>query len=164
MLSWLVKRLTNTVVDSIVNRLMQDPYTENLFSFVTIAQKLNPRGIMEATMRAESGKPIHRPLGSPVVRSSWHQLLFNPVHLHRLPTQDGVNIRTKTTIGPQAKKPLHLEIPILISGMSYGGALGLKAKMGLARGAAMAGTAHKLRGGTPCFRGATGSPIFYWTV
>jgi glutamate synthase domain-containing protein 2 len=36
---------------------------------------------------------------------------------------------------------VNLEIPILISGMSYGGALSLKAKISLARGASMAGTA-----------------------
>ncbi|MDA8353239.1 MAG: FMN-binding glutamate synthase family protein [Firmicutes bacterium] len=141
MLSWLVKRVTNGVADAILNRVIQDPYTENLFSFVTIAQKLTPRAIVEAGMRAESGKPIPRPLGSPLVRSPWDQLMFNPVHLYRMPTQDGVPIRTGVTIGPRAQKPLHLEIPILISGMSYGGALGLKAKMGLARGASLAGTA-----------------------
>jgi hypothetical protein len=83
-------------------------------------------------MRAESGKPIERPLGSPIVLSDWHKLLFNPVHLFRLPTADGVQIQTSTTIGPRARKPLQLEIPILITGMSYGGALSLKAKTALA--------------------------------
>ncbi len=89
MLSWLMKRLTNGVVDSVLDRVIQDPYTENLFSFVTIAQKLTPRAIVEATMRAESGKPIERPLGSPVIRSPWDQLTFNPVHLYRMPTRTG---------------------------------------------------------------------------
>jgi glutamate synthase domain-containing protein 2 len=58
-----------------------------------------------------------------------------------MPTPDGVEIQTGVTIGPKAKKPLALEIPILITGMSCGGALGLKAKLALARGASMAGTA-----------------------
>jgi glutamate synthase domain-containing protein 2 len=61
--------------------------------------------------------------------------------MFKLPTQDGVQIQTGTTIGPKAKKPLNLEIPILITGMSYGSALSLKAKVALARGASMAGTA-----------------------
>lgn len=141
MISKLVHRLVNLVVDSVVNRIVQDPYTENLFSYVTIVQKLSARSIVEACLRAESGKPLERPLGSPVVLSRWEQLMFNPVHLYRMPTQDGVQIETSCVIGPKAKKPLQLEIPILISGMSYGGALGLKAKMALARGASMAGTA-----------------------
>jgi glutamate synthase domain-containing protein 2 len=104
-------------------------------------QKLTPRAIIEAGMRAESGKPIERPLGSPIVLSDWHKLLLNPVHLFRLPTEDGVQIQTTTIIGPRAKKPLQLEIPILITGMSYGGALSLKAKIALAKAATMAGTA-----------------------
>lgn len=141
MISWMIRRMANGLMDAVVNRLLQDPYTENLFSFFTIGQKLGPRSIIEAGMRAESGKPLERPLGSPVVLSPWEKLLFNPVHLHRLPTPDGVQIQTGVTIGPRAKRPLSLEIPILITGMSYGGALALKAKIALARGATMAGTA-----------------------
>jgi glutamate synthase domain-containing protein 2 len=142
MLTRIVHRIINTVADAVVNRMMQDPYTENLYSYVTVLQKLTMRSMVEAGMRAESGKPLQRPLGSPVVLSRWEHLLFNPVHLApRMPTPDGVQIHTGVTIGPRAKKPLNLEIPILISGMSYGGALGLKAKIALARGASMAGTA-----------------------
>lgn len=141
MLTRIVHRIINAVADAVMNRMMQDPYTENLFSYVTITQKLTLRAIVEAAMRAESGKPIPRPLGSPIVLSQWEQLMFNPVHLYRMPTQDGVRVQTGVTIGPKAKKPLTLEIPILITGMSYGGALGLKAKQALARGASMAGTA-----------------------
>jgi glutamate synthase domain-containing protein 2 len=141
----MIRKMTNgmmdTMMDHYMNRMMQDPYTENLFSFVTIMQKLTPRAIIEASMRAESGKPIERPLGSPIVLSEWQKILLNPVHMFRLPTQDGVQIHTGTVIGPKAKKPLKLEIPIMIAGMSYGGALSLKAKIALARGASMAGTA-----------------------
>lgn len=140
MLTRIIHRIVNTVVDAVVSRILQDPYTENLYSYVTVVQKLSARALVEAGMRAETGKPLERPLGSPIVLSRWEQLMFNPVHLYRMPTQDGVQIQTGVTIGPKAKKPLSLEIPIMITGMSYGGALGLKAKMALARGASMAGT------------------------
>lgn len=140
MLTRIIHRIVNTVVDAVVNRILQDPYTENLYSYVTVVQKLSARALVEAGMRAETGKPLERPLGSPIVLSRWEKLMFNPVHLYRMPTQDGVKIQTGVTIGPKAKKPLSLEIPIMITGMSYGGALGLKAKMALARGASMAGT------------------------
>lgn len=133
--------MMNNMMDQMMEGMMEEPYTENLFSFVTIMQKLSPRAIIEAGMRAESGKPIQRPLGSPNVLSKWEKLLLNPVHLSKLPTQDGVEIQTGTTIGPQADKPLKLEIPILITGMSYGGALSIKAKTALARASARAGTA-----------------------
>ena len=48
---------------------------------------------------------------------------------------------TKTVLGARfAKKPIELDIPIYITGMSFG-ALSLEAKMALAKGASMAGTA-----------------------
>ncbi|OPX88523.1 MAG: Glutamate synthase (NADPH) large chain [Pelotomaculum sp. PtaB.Bin104] len=141
MFAWLTRKITNAMSDSMMGRMLQDPYTENMFSMFPIARKIGMQNIVEAGMRAESGKPIERPLGSPVVLSPWETLLFSPVHLFRMPTQDGVEIQTGVTIGSAANKPLHLEIPVLISGMSYGGALSLKAKIALARGASMAGTA-----------------------
>jgi glutamate synthase domain-containing protein 2 len=144
LLQWIVKKMMNgmmdTMMDHYMKRMMQEPYTENLLSFFTIMQKLTPRAIFEASMRAESGKPLERPLGSPIVLSDWNKILLNPVHMFKLPTQDGVQIHTGTVIGPKAKKPLQLEIPIMITGMSYGSALSLKTKIALARGASMAGT------------------------
>ena len=47
---------------------------------------------------------------------------------------------TQTVIGPKAKRPLVLDIPVYITGMSFG-ALSFEAKIALARGATMAGTA-----------------------
>ena len=48
---------------------------------------------------------------------------------------------TKTVLGARfAKHPIELDIPIYITGMSFG-ALSLEAKMALAKGASMAGTA-----------------------
>ncbi|MBM7622838.1 FMN-binding glutamate synthase family protein [Sporohalobacter salinus] len=49
--------------------------------------------------------------------------------------------KLRQPIGAQAKKPLKLELPILLAGMSYGGALSLNAKVALARASARAGTA-----------------------
>src|SRR6202165_4097873 len=49
--------------------------------------------------------------------------------------------QTRTVLGARfAKNPLVLDIPIYITGMSFG-ALSLEAKMALAKGASMAGTA-----------------------
>ena len=47
---------------------------------------------------------------------------------------------TETVLGPRAKRPLKLDIPVYITGMSFG-ALSYEAKTALARGATMAGTA-----------------------
>ena len=47
---------------------------------------------------------------------------------------------TRTVIGPRAKQPLVLENPVYISHMSFG-ALSREAKIALAKGSAMAGSA-----------------------
>lgn len=91
-------------------------------------------------MRAQTGKALQRPFGSPVVRSPWDDILLTPRQLFQLPTATLDEISTATVIGKSAKKPLNLEIPIMITGMSYGGSLSLKLKMALAKGSAMAGT------------------------
>lgn len=59
----------NTMTDHYMQRMLQDPYTENVFSLITTMQKLTTRAVIEAGMRAESGKPIQRPLGSPIDRT-----------------------------------------------------------------------------------------------
>ena len=59
--------------------------------------------------------------------------------LAQSPLLEDVPVGTELIIGPNAKKPLRLEIPILVSDMSFG-ALSEEAKTALAKGAEMAGT------------------------
>jgi glutamate synthase domain-containing protein 2 len=70
---------------------------------------------------------------------SWDDLQFVTAQLHRLPQLDDVAVGTDLVIGPKAKKPLWLEIPLFVSDMSFG-ALSEEAKVALARGAELAGT------------------------
>lgn len=140
-MSWLGRWLADEASDNLMKRLLTEPYPENVFSMLPILNKVQMINFVETGMRAHKGKPISRPLGSPIILSEWHKILLNPVHLHRLPTPDGVQIGTTTVIGPKAARPLQLEIPIMITGMSYGGALNMGMKVALARGASMAGTA-----------------------
>ncbi|HEX6989035.1 MAG TPA: glutamate synthase-related protein, partial [Bacillota bacterium] len=135
------RSLVDGLVDSLMKRMLTDPYPENLFAMVPIMNKVHVRNVIETGMRAETGKPLSRPLGSPIVLSDWQKILVNPVHLFRMPTPDGVQIDTSVVIGPRAARPLKLDIPILITGMSYGGALNLPVKLALAQGASLAGTA-----------------------
>lgn len=140
-LSWMMTKLIDPVIDEATTKIMTEDYKDNPFLLFTVAEKMTPRALVEAGMRAESGKPISRPLGSPVVLSPWEKLLLNPKQLFRLPTTSTIEISTNTVIGPKAKKPLVLDIPVLITGMSYGGSLSLQMKMALAKGASIAGTA-----------------------
>ncbi|MCB0666052.1 MAG: alpha-hydroxy-acid oxidizing protein [Saprospiraceae bacterium] len=69
----------------------------------------------------------------------WEDLQFLPAQLAKRPLLDGDPVNTKVVIGPRAKRPLHLDMPIIISDMSFG-ALSKEAKIALAQGAEMAGT------------------------
>ncbi len=71
----------------------------------------------------------------------WDDLTFLPGTLTRFVIEGyREKCETKTIIGPRAKKPIELDIPVYITGMSFG-ALSYEAKTALARGATMAGTA-----------------------
>src|ERR1700744_2905409 len=78
----------------------------------------------------------------------WDELMFLPGTLTRFVIEGyREKCETKTVLGARfAKKPLELDIPIYITGMSFG-ALSLEAKMALAKGASMAGTATSSGGG-----------------
>ncbi|NMA01753.1 MAG: FMN-binding glutamate synthase family protein, partial [Clostridia bacterium] len=136
-----IRSLVNEVVDKGVNRLIQDQYIENLFEMVPASKKVGIINLVELAMRASQGKPISRPLGSHYHLSPWEKLLFNPVHLFHFPTPETETINTSVTIGKNSKKPLNISIPIMIAAMSFGGALSKSAKIALAKGASMAGTA-----------------------
>ena len=70
---------------------------------------------------------------------SWDDLQFVTAQLHRLPLMEDVEVDTSLVIGPNAKRPLHLKIPLFVSDMSFG-ALSAESKEALARGAEGAGT------------------------
>ena len=71
---------------------------------------------------------------------SWDDIQLLTAQLHRPPLLDDESVGTETVIGPRAKKPLHLDIPLMVSDMSFG-ALSLEAKTALSKGAERAGTA-----------------------
>ena len=128
-------------VDQAVTRMIRDQYTENLFEMVPATKKVGVTNLAEITMRSNQGTPVSRPLGTPIPMSPWEKILFNPVHLFRFPTPENVGINTSVTIGKRARKPLTISIPIMIAGMSFGGALSKNTKLALAKAATKAGTA-----------------------
>ncbi len=69
----------------------------------------------------------------------WENIQFLPAQLSRRPLLDDEKVKTKVVIGPNAKKPLKLDIPLFVSDMSFG-SLSKEAKISLAMGAEMAGT------------------------
>ena len=71
----------------------------------------------------------------------WDDIQFVTAQLARKPQLDEVAVVTEVVIGPNADKPLRLDIPLFVSDMSYG-ALSEE----LARGAELAGTGGHLPG------------------
>ena len=69
----------------------------------------------------------------------WEDINIITAQLARRPLLDETGVGTELIIGPNARKPLRLEIPIFVSDMSFG-ALSEEAKVALARGAELAGT------------------------
>ena len=85
----------------------------------------------------------HGPAGAMgVARDSlpkWDDIQFITAQLHKLPLLDDEPVGTDIIIGPGAKRPLRLDIPLFVSDMSFG-ALSEEAKVALAKGAEFAGT------------------------
>ena len=100
-----------------------------------------PRVIDDIHIKAELGR--YRMRGMAIFKKipTWDDLTFLPGTLTRFVIEGyREKCETKTVIGPRAKRPLVLDIPVYITGMSFG-ALSYEAKVALARGATMAGTA-----------------------
>jgi glutamate synthase domain-containing protein 2 len=70
---------------------------------------------------------------------SWDDVLLLTAQLARKPLLGDVPVGTEVVIGPNAEKPLRLEIPLFVSDMSFG-ALSREAKIALSKGAELAGT------------------------
>ena len=134
--------LLHAGVDITLQRLFQTRYSTSLFGMLNVLRKMGVESFGETMLRAASGQPLSRPMGTPLHLSPWSRLLFQPVFVTpRLPTPQEIHIDTTVTVGPRANRPLRLDIPVLLAGMSYGGALTVAAKVALARAANAAGTA-----------------------
>lgn len=70
---------------------------------------------------------------------AWDDIQILTAQLARQPLLDDVPVSTELIIGPNAAKPLQLDIPLFVSDMSFG-ALSEEAKVALAKGAELAGT------------------------
>lgn len=70
----------------------------------------------------------------------WNDIQILTAQFRTKPLADDAPVSSELVIGPRARQPLVLDIPLLVSDMSYG-ALSKNAKMALAKGADLADTA-----------------------
>ena len=69
----------------------------------------------------------------------WDDLQIMVAQMATKPLMEDHDVSTELVIGPEARKPLTLKIPLFVSDMSFG-ALSEEAKVALARGAELSGT------------------------
>src|SRR5438128_4627229 len=102
-----------------------------------------PAIMEDIQVKAELGRYRIRGFGTlrPRTWATFDDLTFVPCGLTRIPLEGyRESCSTKTVLGRRfAEKPIELDIPVMVTGMSYG-ALSYNAKVALARGARMAGT------------------------
>ncbi|HSG77941.1 MAG TPA: glutamate synthase-related protein [Acidimicrobiia bacterium] len=113
----------------------QDPHGTTTEPHVGLIRRLAAEGLEKVGHHG----PIAA-MGVPHDRlPAWNDIQFVTAQLATRPLLDDHPVETGVVIGPNATRPLHLEIPIFVSDMSFG-ALSEEAKVSLARGAELAGT------------------------
>lgn len=140
-LKYAAKKFITTNVKNASKIILTDPYDENLWELVSAGKRSGLQTLVENSLRAQSGKGIDRPLGSPKAFPSLDDLMLNIAQINTMPILQLDDIDLTTYIGKNAAKPLELSMPIMISAMAYGIALSEPFKIALAKGASLAGIA-----------------------
>ncbi len=86
------------------------------------------------------GHSIVEPMRTRIPTFNWDEILIKGAQLFKLPLNKSQPVNTLTIIGPKAAQPLTIEIPIIVSHMSFG-ALSKEAKIALSKGSASVKTA-----------------------
>ncbi|WP_390621688.1 FMN-binding glutamate synthase family protein [Oceanobacillus massiliensis] len=134
---WLIKRM----VKQVGKIIFTDSYQENIIEMIPGFKHMGLQNSLENNLRAESGDVLHRPLGSSKKWPHLDTLTFIPAQVATFPIDGEEEVDVKVIIGPNAKKPLELDIPLIVSGMAYGIALGEQVRLALAEAAEKSGTA-----------------------
>ncbi|WP_290702393.1 glutamate synthase-related protein [Amphritea sp.] len=110
---------------------------------VNTAEESTVEFIHQLAQDGIKGIGSHGPMGAMGVPRNllpaWDDIQVMVAQMARKPLQESVSVGTSLIIGPEAKKPLELDIPLFVSDMSFG-ALSEEAKTALAKGAELAGT------------------------
>ncbi|MEC7986111.1 MAG: glutamate synthase-related protein [Myxococcota bacterium] len=109
-----------------------DPIEEDKVKYIEKLAKGGIKGIGHHGLISSMGIPREQ-------LPRWDDIQLVTAQLARPPLLEHIPVDTELVIGPRAKKPMRLKIPIFVSDMSFG-ALSEEAKLSLAKGAEMAGT------------------------
>ncbi len=102
---------------------------------LTYIKELARNGLTKTGHHGEMGA-----MGIPIPElPQWKDIQILAAQMATKPLMEDVPVSSELIIGPNAKKPLKLGIPLFVSDMSFG-ALSEEAKISLAKGAELAGT------------------------
>ena len=113
---WIIKQL----VKQMGKIILTDSYQENIIELIPGLRHMGIQNMLENSLRAESGDVLHRPLGSSKKWPHLDPITFIPAQTTPFPIDGEEDVDMKVTIGPKAKKPMEIQIPLMISGMAYG--------------------------------------------
>lgn len=112
-----------------------DTHPENTEPFTSYIKELAQNGLKNVGLHGfTAAMGVDRNL-----LPKWEDIQFLPAQLAKRPLLDEEDVSTKVVIGPKAKKPLTIEMPIFVSDMSFG-ALSREAKIALSKGAELSKT------------------------
>ncbi|HHW35769.1 MAG TPA: FMN-binding glutamate synthase family protein [Bacillales bacterium] len=134
---WLMKR----IVRKMGKIILTDSYQENIIELMPGLRHMGIQNMLENSLRAETGDLLHRPLGSSKKWPHLDPITFIPAQTTPFPIDKGEEIDVAVTIGPKAKRPMKIQIPLMITGMAYGIALSEQVRLSLAEAAKKVGTA-----------------------
>ncbi|NMD69297.1 FMN-binding glutamate synthase family protein [Bacillus sp. DNRA2] len=134
---WLIKHFSK----QIGKILLTDSYPENIAELIPGLRHMGFQNALENNFRAQSGMLLHRPLGSSKKWPHLDSITFIPAQTSPFPIDSKEEVDVTVTIGPKAKKPLKINIPMMISGMGYGIAVSEQVRYAMVEGAKKAGTA-----------------------
>ena len=134
---WIIKRM----VKKFGKIMLTDSYQENIMELIPGLRHMGIQNMLENSLRAETGDVLHRPLGSSKKWPHLDPITFIPAQTSPFPIDGEEDVDVSVTIGPKAKKPMKINIPLMISGMAYGIALSEEVRLSLAEAANNVGTA-----------------------
>ncbi|WNS76923.1 FMN-binding glutamate synthase family protein [Bacillus sp. DTU_2020_1000418_1_SI_GHA_SEK_038] len=134
---WLVKK----IVKKMGKIILTDSYQENIMELMPGLRHVGIQNMLENSLRASSGDVLHRPLGSSKKWPHLDPITFIPAQTTPFAVDGDEEVDVSVIIGPKAKKPMKIKIPLMISGMAYGIALSEKVRLSLAEAAMNTGTA-----------------------
>ncbi|MEW8986707.1 MAG: FMN-binding glutamate synthase family protein [Bacillus sp. (in: firmicutes)] len=135
---WILKK----IVRGTGKIILTDNYQENIMELMPGLRHVGLQNVLENTMRAHTGLLLERPLGGSAKK--WPHLdsiTFIPAQTSPFPIDKEEDVDVAVTLGPMAKKPMKINIPLMISGMGYGISLSEQARLSLAQATKNVGTA-----------------------